>query len=118
MSPRGIAFLVSFILAIVIVFLVDRLLRPSLRNLLEEVTALPAATEFYLRSFVIVILFMAMGTCIGSVHNDLKSDSRFMEYVWSVAGDLQHVLEGIFGVLLGYATLITILVASLRRRQP
>jgi len=118
MSPRGIAFVASFLAALVVVFVVDRLLRPSLRQLLEEVTGLPAATEFYLRSLLIVLVFMAASAPLGSVHNDLKAGSRFMEYVWSVADDLQNVLEGIFGVLLGYVALITILMAALRRRQP
>ena len=118
MSPRGIAFWLSFVVVLLIVFLVDRLLRPSLRQLLEEITGLPAATEFYLRSFLVVIFFIAISTSIGSSHSELKGDSRFMEYVWSVAGDLKDVLQGIFGVLLGYVAMITILVASLRPRQP
>ena len=118
MSPRGITFVASFLAAFVVIFLVDRLLRPSLRQLLEEITGLPAATEFYLRSFVIVVAFVAVSACLGSGHSDLKADSRFMEYVWSVASDLQNVLQGIFGVLLGYVALITILVAALGRRQP
>lgn len=118
MSPRGIAFVASFLVALVVVFLVDRLLRPSLRQVLEEITALPAATEFYLRSLAIVVVFVALSACLGSVHSDLKADSRFMEYVWSVGGDLQNVLQGVFGVLLGYVALITILVAALRRRLP
>ena len=118
MSPRGIAFLISFLLVLVIVVVVDRLLRPSLRRLLEEITALPAATDFYLRSFILVVFFVAASAAIGSTHSELKADSHFMEYVWSVAEGLKNVLEGIFGVLLGYVAMITILVASLRRRQP
>lgn len=117
MSPRGIAFCVAFVVVLIIVFVVDRLIRPSLRHLLDEVTALPAATEFYLRSFVVVISCIAISTVVGSGHSDLKADSHFMEYVWSIAGDLKDVLEGIFGVLLGYVAMITILVAALRRRQ-
>jgi len=118
MSPRGIPFVISFLVALVVVFLVDRLLRPSLRQLLEEITGLPAATEFYLRSLVIVLVFVAVSACVGSVHTDIKPGARFMEYVWAEASDLQNVLQGIFGVLLGYVALITILVAALRRRQP
>ena len=117
MSPRGIAFLASFLLVLIIVFLLDRFLRPSLRHLLDDVTALPAATEFYLRSFLIVVFLVAAAASIGSTHGDLKPESHFMEYVWSVAGDLKDVLEGIFGVLLGYVAMITILLAALRRRQ-
>ena len=118
MSPRGIAFVVSFLIVIIIVFLVNRFLRPSLRQLLEEITGLPAATEFYLRSFLIVVFLVAAAASIGSTHSELKPDSHFMEYVWSVADDLKSVLQGIFGVVLGYVAMITILVASLRRRQP
>ncbi|HVN19663.1 MAG TPA: hypothetical protein VMU05_12840 [Dongiaceae bacterium] len=118
MSPRGIAFLASFLLVLVIVFLTDRFLRPGLRHLLEEVTALPAATEFYLRAFVTVIFFIGAAAALGSTHSDLKPESHFMEYVWSVADDMKDVLQGIFGVLLGYVAMITILLAALRRRQP
>jgi len=118
MSPRTIAFLISFVVVLSIVFLVDRLIRPSLRQLVDELTGLPAATEFYLRSFLIIVLFIAVSTVIGSSHSDLKEGSRFMEYVWSVADDLKDVLQAIFGVLLGYVAMITILVAALRRRQP
>ena len=118
MSPRTIAFCISFVIVIALAFLVDRLIRPSLRKLLEELTALPPATDFYLRSFAIVIFFMALSTAIGSTHSELNPGAHFMEYVWSIAGDLKDVLQGIFGVLLGYVAMITILVATLRRRQP
>jgi len=118
MSPRGIAFWASFVVVLLIVFLIDRLLRPSLRQLIDEITGLPAATVFYLRSFAIVVLFIAVSTAVGDTHGDLKDGSKFMEYVWSIAGDLKGVLEGVFGVLLGYVAMITILVAALRRRQP
>lgn len=118
MSPHGIPFVVSLLVALAVVFLVDRLLRPSLRKLLEEITGLPAATEFYLRSLVIVLVFVAASASFNSVHTDIKAGSRFMEYVWAEATDLQSVLEGVFGVLLGYVAVITILMATLRRRQP
>ena len=118
MSPRSVAFCISFVLVIAVAFLVDRLIRPSLRNLLEEITALPPATDFYLRSFAIVVFFMALATAIGSTHSDLNPGAHFMEYVWSISTDLKDVLQGIFGVLLGYTAMITILVACLRRRQP
>jgi len=117
MSPRSIAFCISFVIVIAVAFLVDRLIRPSLRKLLEEITALPPATDFYLRSFAIVIFFMAIATTIGSSHSDLNPGSHFMEYVWSIANDLKEVMQGIFGILLGYVAMITILVAALRRRQ-
>jgi hypothetical protein len=118
MSPRGIVFWILFVVVLAVVYLVDRVIRPSLRNLLEEITALPAATEFYLRSFEIVVLFVGLAVAVGANHSELKAESRFMEYVWTVGADLQSILQGIFGVLLGYVALITILIAALRRRQP
>ncbi len=118
MSPRSIAFCISFVIVIAIAVLVDRLIRPSLRKLLEEITALPPATDFYLRSFAIVIFFMAIATAVGSTHSDVNPGAHFMEYVWSISTDVKDVLQGIFGVLLGYVAMITILVAALRRRQP
>jgi predicted PurR-regulated permease PerM len=117
MSPRSIAFCVSFVVVVAVALLVYRLIRPSLRQLLEEITILPSATEFYLRSFAIIVFFVAVSSALGSTHSDLNSTSRFMEYVWSIADTLKSSMEGIFAVLLGYVAMITILVASLRRRQ-
>ena len=41
MAPRGIAFCAAFVLVLIIVFVVDRLVRHSLRQLLDEVTPYP-----------------------------------------------------------------------------
>ena len=117
MSPRSIAFSAAFVFVIAIAFLVDRLIRSSLRQLLEKVTGLPAATEFYLRSFAIVIFLVTVSNAIAPAHGDLTATSHFMEYVWSVADTVKSTMEGIFGVLLGYVAMITILVAALQRRQ-
>ena len=117
MSPRSIAFLASLIVVTVVLVLVDRLLRPSLRGLLEEVTRLPAPTDFYLRAFAMVIVFVAVAAVIGAGHTDLKADARFMEYVWSVASGLQEVFQNLLIVLLVYVGLVTVLLASLRRKQ-
>lgn len=48
MGPRGIVFICSFLIVLVLVVVIDRLLPPSLRQLLEDVIGLAAATEFYL----------------------------------------------------------------------
>jgi len=61
---------------------------------------------------------VGLAVAVGANHSELKAESRFMEYVWTVGADLQSILQGIFGVLLGYVALITILIAALRRRQP
>ncbi len=90
MSPHSISFLVTLVISIFIVLLIDRILRPGLRGLLEEIVALPAATEFYLRAFAVVLVFVAIGAMLGSSF-DLKDGARFMEYVWAVAAGLKDV---------------------------
>jgi len=117
MSPHSIVFLVSFVLVVLILILVDRLLRPGLRGLLQDVTGLPAATEFYLRAFVLVIVLVAFAALVGASHGDLKDDAHFMEYVWSIAAGLQDVFQNLLIVLLVYVGLITVLMAALRRRS-
>jgi len=117
MSPHSIVFLVSLVIVVLLLVLVDRLLRPSLRGLLEEVTGFPAATEFYLRAFVLVIVFVALAALVGAGHTDLKDGAHFMEYVWSVAGGLQDVFQNLLIVLLVYVGLITVLMAALRRKH-
>ncbi|MGO9865486.1 MAG: hypothetical protein ACLPLR_17900 [Terriglobales bacterium] len=116
MSPHSISFLVTLVISIFIVLLIDRILRPGLRGLLEEIVALPAATEFYLRAFAVVLVFVAIGAMLGSSF-DLKDGARFMEYVWAVAAGLKDVFQNLFIVLLIYVGLITVLIAALRRKQ-
>lgn len=116
MSPHGIAFLVALVASILIVLLIDRVLRPGLRGLLEEIVTLPAATEFYLRAFTIVLVCVSTGAVLGSSF-DLKDGARFMEYVWAVATGLKDVFQNLFVVLLVYVGLITVLLAALRRKQ-
>jgi hypothetical protein len=117
MSPHGIVFVVSFVLVVLLLVLVDRLLRPSLRGLLEEVAGFPAATEFYVRAFVLVIVLVAFAAVLGASHSDLKDGAHFMEYVWSVAASLQDVFQNLMIVLLVYVGLITVLMAALWRKH-
>ena len=116
MSPHTIAFLAVLVAAILIVVLIDRLLRPGLHGLLEEVVALPAATEFYLRAFAIVLVLLSLAAVLGN-RPDLKDGARFMEYVWAIAAGLKDVFQNLFTVLLVYVGLITVLMAALRRKQ-
>jgi len=108
--------LVTLVISIFIVLLIDRILRPGLRGLLEEIVALPSATEFYLRAFAIVLAFVAIGAMLGSSF-DLKDGARFMECVWAVAAGLKDVFQNLFVVLLVYVGLMTVLIAALRRKQ-
>jgi len=116
MSPHSIAFLATLAVSILIVVLIDRFLRPGLRGLLEETLALPAATEFYLRAFTIVVVFVALAAVLDT-YSELKDGARFMEYVWAIADRLKHVFGDLLIVLLVYVGLITVLIAALRRRQ-
>jgi hypothetical protein len=115
MSPRAIAFLASLVVVVLMLVEIDRLLRPSLRRLLEDTTGLPAATDFYLRSFAIVIVLLTLDAVIGVSHGDLKDGGHFMEYVWSVASGLQDAFQQLLIVLLVYVGLITVWIAALRR---
>ena len=117
MSPHSIAFLASLVVVILLIASVSRLLRSSLRGLLEETTGLPAATDFSLRSFGIVIVLVTVGAILGASHSDLKEGAHFMEYVWSVASSLQDAFQQLMIVLLVYLGLITVLMASLRRKH-
>jgi hypothetical protein len=117
MSPHSIVFLASLVIVVLLLILLDRLLRPGLRGLLEDVTSLPAATEFYLRAFVLAIVFVALAAVIGGGHADLKENAHFMEYVWSIAAGLQDVFQNLLIVLLVYVGLITVLMAALRRKH-
>ena len=116
MSPHSVVFLASLVLAAVLLTLMDRLLRPGLRGLLEDVTALPAAAEFYLRAFTLAIVLIALAAVFGT-NPDLKGGVHFMEYVWSVAAVLQDVFQNLLIVLLVYVALITVLLVSLRRKH-
>jgi hypothetical protein len=116
MSPHSIAFLATLVTSIFIVLLIDRMLHPGLRGLLEEIVALPAATEFYLRALAIVLVFAAIGAVLGSSFN-LKDGARFMECVWAIAAGLKDVFQNLFVVLLVYVGLVTVLMAALRRKQ-
>ena len=116
MSPHSVAFLVTLLSSILIVVLIDRLLRPGLRGLLEQVIALPAATEFYLRAFAIVVVLIALVASLDT-YSELKDGAHFIEYVWAIADRLKHIFEELLIVLLVYVGLITVLTASLRRRQ-
>ncbi len=116
MSPNGVVFLAVFLLSVLTLVVVDRLLRAGLRALLDEAVGLPPATEFYLRSLVIVLFLVIFGGVLGT-HSDLKEGARFMEYVWATGGRLQEIFQDLFIVLLVYVGLITVLLAALRRRQ-
>ena len=116
MSPFALAFLALLFLALVIVVVVDRVLRPGLTQYLSEWIRLPAGVQFYARVFVLVLALTVMGTAVDPSFN-LQANAHFMEYVWAVGSALNKVFENVIIVLLVYLGLLTVLGAALRPRQ-
>jgi ABC-type Fe3+-siderophore transport system permease subunit len=109
-------FVVLFIISIAISLIVYVLARESLRGLLDEVVKLPSGTTFYVRLFLIGIVFIALSSALDTEFA-LKEDAAFMEYAWKVADGLSTVFGYTCLYILGYLTLVTILVAVLRHRH-
>ncbi len=110
------AILLDYALALGLVLLIYRLLRSSLREALDQIIRLPAATTFYLRVLSLTLVFLALSKVIGS-RFDLKPEAHFLEYVWAVASDLGGIFESVAWNLLAYLSLVTILVAVLRYKN-
>ena len=116
MSPELPAFLVLLALSLAVPIILFRLLRVSLRDLLQQTVKVQAGVTFYLRSFLVVLLLSALSAAIGTSF-DLKSGSRFMEYVWKGAEGLSSTLERSLWFIALYVVLITILVAALKTKD-
>ena len=92
------------------------LVREHLTALLDEVVRLSAGTTFYLRVFGLCIFLCADSGVLSSAF-DLKPDAKLMEYVWKVAAAVSSALSNVSLVLMGFLTLMTVLVVVLRRRE-
>ena len=57
---NAVAFAVEFVVGVGIALVVYAVLRKNLRQLLTNVIALPEGTTFYLRGFVLVLLFVSL----------------------------------------------------------
>lgn len=106
------ASIIQAILAVLVAVVAYRVLRGSLRNLLDQTLKLPDATAFYVRSFLLVLLFVALAQAVSFAR--LKPESAFMDYLWTVADNIGTVLEHTYVALLVFLTLMTVLVAVLR----
>jgi len=109
-------FIILLVLGIAIPLLVYLLVRKSLRALLNEVAGLPAASTFYARLLLLGVLFASLAKVL-EIEFDLKKGSAFMEYVWKVADGLASAFGLICLFLAGFLIVITIIVATLRRRH-
>ncbi len=109
-------FVVLLIISIAISLLVYALARKSLCGLLDEVVKLPSGTTFYMRLFLIGLVFIALSSALDTEFV-LKEDAAFMEYVWRIADGLSSVFGITCLFITGYLFLVTILIAVLRHRH-
>lgn len=116
MGPTVISFFLFLIFSCLAAVIIDRLLRPSLRAMLDALVELPAATTFYVRAFSATVFLVVLSRVFGGKY-DLKPGARFMEYVWEAGTNLQESLQNLYVVLLVFVTIIVVLVASLRRKR-
>jgi len=114
-SPYTASFITLLFLGFLIALWVMKSLRPALSSLLEDVTTLPAATDYFIRVFSLVVAFVVLGAVADPSFN-FKDNVRFMECVWAVAHGLKSVFEDLVVALFVYSGLITVLIAALKRK--
>jgi hypothetical protein len=110
-----VAVAIKCILGVGIALLVYGLLRESLSTLLSQLVVLPEATTFYLRAFVILLLFAGIGGGITDIN--VKPDARLMEYFLEVSTESSGVFQQILLTLLAYVGLVTLMVVVLRPKN-
>jgi hypothetical protein len=106
---------VKCVLGIGIAFLVYGFLQKSLHEVLDNVIRLPEATAFYLRAFVVVLLFAVLSAAITDVN--VKPDAQLMEYALEVSSGMSGVVQSLLLVLLAYVGMTTLLVVVLRPKN-
>jgi Na+-driven multidrug efflux pump len=116
MSPYRVSSVVLFIVSALLAGWIIRWLRSPLQSLLGDVIGTNAVAEYYLRVFVLVIVFMVLAAVADPTFN-FKDTVRPVEYVWAVTHGLKSVFENLMVAIFVYLGLITILVAALRRRS-
>ncbi len=116
MSSNLLGYGIQLVLAVGVMLGMYALIRTSLRDLLDQVLKLPAATVFYLRSLLLILVFAALSKAVEDKFEH-AADAAFMVYVWDVAGTLGDVLELSLAWFLVYLVQITILTAVLRRKN-
>ncbi len=119
---HALAYLVGLGLGVGIPLLMYNWLRAPLEGIVKALVDMSDATEFYLRSFVLVMVFAGLGRVLGPLTiagQDPKNPAppRFMQYVWAVAERAQTVLWDISIYVLFFVAVVTILSAALRSRE-
>lgn len=119
---RALAYLIALGLGVGIPFLIYSWLRAPLEGIVKALVDMSEATDFYLRSFVLVLVFGGLGRVLGPLTiggQDPKNPAppRFMQYVWAVADRTQNVLWDVAIFVLFFVAVVTILSAALRSRE-
>jgi len=105
---------VVLLVSVTIALLIFKLFRKSLKSLLDEVVSISSGTIFYVRVFLISLVFIALSSALKI---QFQEDAKFMEYVWEIADGLSSVFSGLSIFLVVYLTLITILISVLRHKS-
>ena len=113
MSNNVVGYLVQLLLVTGLMILVFGLVRRSARSLLDDVVRLPAATEFYMRVLLLLLVFAGLEAAVGD-RWDIKPDPALMEYVSNIAGTMGEALQTAFWLIMIYMVLMTVLTATLR----
>jgi len=116
MTANIYGFAVLFVVSIGTAAIIFGLVYKSLRSLLDEVIKLPEGTTFYTRLFLVGLVLVAGSAMLEEPFN-LKAGSPFMEFTWKVAEGLSEVFGDTCLFLVAYLALVTILVATLRRKN-
>jgi hypothetical protein len=111
-----IGFFILLIISIGASLLVYALVKKHLRSLLDKVIRIKAGTAFYIRVFLIGIVFIALSAAL-NVEFSLKKGAVVMEYVWKIADGLSTVFGQTTLYIFGYLILVTILIVGLRKKH-
>lgn len=116
MAQNIIGFVALLVISIGAALLVYLLVHKYLSELLDKVVKLKAGTSFYVRVFVIGLVFIALSAAL-DVEFSLKQGAVVMEYVWNIANGLSTMLGQTTLFIFGYLVLVTILIAVLRKKH-
>ena len=108
------AFVIALSISIITALLIFTFFRKSLKSLLDEVVNISSATIFYVRVFLISLVFIALSSALQIT---FTKDAKFMEYVWDIADSLSSVFSNTSLFLVAFLVLITILISTLRHKS-
>ena len=106
-------YILSLILSVGISLLLYGQLKGSLEKLLAQCIRVAEGPTFFLRSFGLGLLLVTLGQAFSKEFQH-KPEAHIMEYVWSVAGLLSDVFQGLYWAIGLALILVTVLVATLK----